>query len=61
LKLEDSAEAHLSLARVYLSMNQTDLARAQGQAALNLDPGNQQALQLMQHIQAGTPAGRKTP
>jgi tetratricopeptide (TPR) repeat protein/TolB-like protein len=61
LKLEDSAEAHLSLAHVYLSMNQPDLARAQGQAALNLDPGNQQALQLMQQIHAGTPAGRKTP
>ena len=61
LKLQDTAEAHLSLAHVYLSMNQPDLARAQGQAALNLDPGNPQAKQFVQQIHAGTPAARKTP
>jgi tetratricopeptide (TPR) repeat protein len=61
LKLKDTAQAHLSLARVYLSMNQWDLARLQGQAALNLDPGNQQAQQLLQQIHAGVPAARKTP
>jgi tetratricopeptide (TPR) repeat protein/TolB-like protein len=61
LKLHDSAEAHVSLARVYLSLNQPDQALEQGQAALNLDPGNQQAERLMQQIHAGTPAARKTP
>jgi len=61
LKLKDTAEAHLSLAHVYLSMNQPDLARLQGQAALNLDPGNRQAEQFLQQIHAGAPAARKTP
>jgi tetratricopeptide (TPR) repeat protein len=61
LNLQDSAGTHLSLAHVYLSMNQPELARLQAQAALNLDPGNQQAGQLMQQIPAGAPAARKTP
>jgi len=37
LKLKDTAEAHLSLARVYLALNQPEMARLQGQAALHLD------------------------
>ncbi len=61
LKLKDTAEAHLSLAHVYLSMNQPELARLQGQAALNLNPGNLQAEQFLQQIHAGAPAARKTP
>ena len=61
LKLEDSAEAHLSLAHVYLSMNQPEQARLQAQAALNLEPGNQQAVQLMQQINAAAPAARNKP
>ena len=61
LKLKDTAEAHLSLAHVYLSMNQPELARLQGQAALNLDPGNPQAAQILQQIPAEAPAARKTP
>jgi Flp pilus assembly protein TadD len=61
LKLKDTAEARLSLAHVYLSMNQPELARLQGQAALNLDPANPQAQQFLQQIHAGTPAARKTP
>jgi len=61
LKLKDTAEAHLSLAHVYLSLNQPELARSQGQAALNLDPGNQPAEQFLQQISAGNPAARKTP
>jgi uncharacterized protein HemY len=61
LKLEDSVEAHIFLAHVYLSMNQTEMARAQGQAALNLEPGNQQAVQLMQQIHDGAAAAGKTP
>lgn len=59
LKLKDSAEAHISLAHIYLGMNETELARAQTQAALNLDPGNQQAQELMQQIPAGGPPARK--
>ena len=60
LNLDDSVAAHITLAHVYLSMNQTEMAQAQGQAALNLEPGNQQALQLMQqiHVRAGA-AGKK--
>jgi Flp pilus assembly protein TadD/TolB-like protein len=61
LKMDDSVEAHLSLAHVYLSMNKTELALAQGQAALNLEPGNQQAVQLMEQIHDGTAATGKTP
>jgi Tfp pilus assembly protein PilF/TolB-like protein len=61
LKLKDTAETHLSLAHVYLSMNQRELARSQGQAALNLDPGNQHAEQFLQQFNAGAPAARKTP
>ena len=61
LKLDDSVEAHISLAHVYLSMNQTEMALAQGQAALNLEPGNQQAVQLMQQIHDRAAPARKTP
>jgi len=61
LKLKETAEAHLSLAHVYLSINEPELARLQGQAALNLDPGNPQAEQFLQQIHAGAPAARKTP
>ena len=61
LKLRETAQAHLLLARVYVSMNQPESARLQGQAALSLEPGNQQAEQLLQQIQAGASAARKTP
>jgi Flp pilus assembly protein TadD/TolB-like protein len=61
LMLKDTAEAHLWLAHVYLSMNQPTQARLQGQAALDLDPGNHAAEQLMQQIHAGSPSPRKTP
>jgi len=61
LQLKNSFAAHLSLARVYLSLNQPDLAREQGQAALQLDPGNQEAEQLIDRIRAATADSRKTP
>ena len=61
LKLQDTAQAHLSLARIYLAMSQPNLALAQGQAALSIEPGNEQAEHLIQQIQAGAPAARKTP
>jgi tetratricopeptide (TPR) repeat protein len=61
LKLKDTVEAHLSLARVYLSLNQPALARSQGQAALDLDPRNREAEQLVEQIHGGAAAPRKTP
>jgi tetratricopeptide (TPR) repeat protein len=61
LKLKNTVEAHLSLAHVYLSLNQPALARVQGQAALDLDPGNHEADQLIQQIRAGAAISRKTP
>ncbi len=61
LKLKDSAEARISLARVYLTMNQPELARTQGQAALQLDPGNSEAQQFLEQIRATAPTAGKTP
>jgi tetratricopeptide (TPR) repeat protein len=61
LKLKDTVEAHLSLARVYLSLNQPALARSQGQASLDLDPRNREAEQLVEQIHGGAAAPRKTP
>jgi uncharacterized protein HemY len=61
LRLQDSAEAHISLARVYISLNQKDLAHDQGEAALRLDPQNQQAQQLLHQLTTEDPAQRTTP
>jgi len=61
LDLQDSAEIRLFLAHVFLSMNQPEQARLQVQSALNLDPSNKQAVQMMQQIPAGAPAARTTP
>lgn len=61
LELKETAEAHLALARVYLSMNQPELAQSQAQAALNLDGANAQARELLLQIQAGPSTARKTP
>lgn len=61
LKLKSTVAAHLSLAHVYLSLNQPALARLQGQAALDLDPGNHEAEQLIQQTPAGAANSRKTP
>lgn len=60
LQFKDSAATHLVLARVYLSLAQPERAREQGEAALQLDPGNQEAEQLMKQLGAGA-ASRKTP
>jgi Tfp pilus assembly protein PilF len=54
-------EAHLTLAHVYLALNQPALARLEGQAALDLDPGNQEAQQLIEQSHAGAATSRKTP
>ncbi len=61
LNQEDSVEAHVSLAHVYLSMNQAEMAREQAQAALKLESGNQDALHLIQQIHAGAASTGKTP
>jgi Tfp pilus assembly protein PilF len=61
LKLKNTVEAHLSLAHVYLSLNQPAQARMQGQAALDLDPGNHEAEQLIQETPVGGATSRKTP
>jgi len=61
LKLKNSVEAHLTLAHVYLALNQPALARLEGQAALDLDPGNHEAQQLLEPSHAGAATSRKTP
>ena len=61
LRLKDTAEAHLSLAHALLSMNQRELARLQGLAALQLEPGNREAQQFVQQFQTEPPATRKMP
>jgi tetratricopeptide (TPR) repeat protein len=60
LQLKDSAAAHLVLARVYLALEQPQRAREQGQAVLALDPGNQEAEQLLEQMVASPPR-RKSP
>lgn len=59
LQIKDSAAAHLTLARVYMALEQPKRAREQGQAALALEPDNQEAERLLEEIKT-TPA-RKTP
>jgi Tfp pilus assembly protein PilF len=60
LKLKNTVAAHLILARVYLSLAQPAQARDQGRAALELDPTNQEAVQLVKRIPVNA-ASRKTP
>lgn len=61
LRLKDGVAAHLGLARAYLSLGKPEAARAQGQAALELDPRNREAAQLMEQIRARTSPGGRTP
>lgn len=61
LKLKNSVAAHILLARVYFAMNRLDAARAQGQIALGLEPGNSEAAQLMDQIRGRAPTPRSTP
>lgn len=61
LKLKNSVAGHLQLARVYYAMNRLDAARAQGQAALGLEPDNREAAQLMDQIRLRAPSPRSTP
>ena len=60
LRLKETIAAHLLLVRVYLSMDQPEAARAQGRAALNLDPTNREAQMLMARIpQTASSWGKK--
>ena len=61
LRLKDNLTAHLFLARVYLLLSQPDAARAQGRAALSLDPTNREAQMLMARIPQAASAGGKKP
>jgi tetratricopeptide (TPR) repeat protein len=61
LKLNDSVTAHLWLARAYLALDRPEAARSQGQAALQLDPANQDAERLVKQIRARAPAARREP
>jgi len=61
LRLKDSVTARVLLARVYLSMDQPEAARAQGRAALALDPTNREAQMLMARIPQAASAGGKKP
>ncbi|HEV2500395.1 MAG TPA: tetratricopeptide repeat protein [Terriglobia bacterium] len=56
LRLNNSAVTHLWLAHAYLSLHQQADALAQGQAALALEPGNQNAQKLIDALR-----GRATP
>ena len=59
LKLKDTAPAHLWLARVYLSLNQFEAARDQGQLAVSMDPENRYARNLVERIRERLPSGSK--
>jgi tetratricopeptide (TPR) repeat protein len=61
LKFKETASGHVWLARVYLSLNRTQAALDQGEAALSLNPGDRYAESLMQQIRgrSAAQAGRK--
>jgi tetratricopeptide (TPR) repeat protein len=61
LKLKESVSAHLWLARAYLSLDQPEAARAQSQAALQLDPGNSYATQMIDQVRSRISAPEKSP
>jgi len=60
LKLKNSAAAHVALGWVYVSLAQPQLARKQGEAALQIEPDNQEAEQLMKQL-GSDPPQRKSP
>jgi tetratricopeptide (TPR) repeat protein len=61
LKLKNTAITHLWLARVYLSLDQPEVADRHGRASLNLDPNNHEAQALMNQISKPAPAEGKKP
>jgi tetratricopeptide (TPR) repeat protein len=61
LKLQDSFTGHLGLARVYISLARREQARQEGEAALKLDPGNQEAQELIRQVLSHPSAAKKEP
>ncbi|MGH9406210.1 MAG: tetratricopeptide repeat protein [Terriglobia bacterium] len=61
LQINNSAVTHLWLAHAYLSLHELPEARAQGQAALTLEPGNADAQRLMNSIQQQQASTRSDP
>ena len=61
LGIEDTVEAHLGLARVYLVLNQPEPARAQSQSALRLDAGNREAERILHQIDQRDVKPRENP
>ena len=51
LGIEDTVEAHLGLARIYLVLDKPGAARVQSQAALGLNAGNREAQRLLRQIE----------
>jgi Flp pilus assembly protein TadD len=61
LKLKDNLAGHLGLARVYMSLDRREQARQEVEAALKLDPGNQEAQELIRQILSHPAATKKEP
>jgi len=61
LRLKESVAARLALARVYVALDQPQAAREQGRAALNLEPDNREARELLEQISKPAPAAGKKP
>lgn len=61
LRLKDSFEAHLGLARAYVSLDHPDPALKQVQAAQQLEPSNVEARDLVEQIRAQLSAHRDKP
>lgn len=61
LQEKDSTEAHLWLARAYLSLKHPGAAREQAQAVLQLDPANSEAKALLDQIRKSSSSDRGTP
>jgi len=61
LKEKNSFQAHLWLARAYVSLDHLQPALQQAQAALQLDSSNAEAQQLVKQIQTQLPAHRDKP
>jgi len=61
LKLNDTAAAHLWLARIYLATNRLEEARIQGQAALEREPASADVGRLMEQIRERAGASKGPP
>lgn len=61
LNEKDSVQAHLWLARTYLSLHHPEAARKQVQAVLQLEPNNAEAERLLEQIGKLSPANRGAP